>query len=305
MGSLEMASSVLYDAAIGESVNLLQIQSTNFQTGGQFLSDFLSGGLDPQALYFQGAAPQVQITTRDIAGVITNFDEQNGLHINSGSGTIKFPWNARALGGTFAGSGSHYQVTASRGLFCPVSYSANQSDPIATCEVMGRLYSTDGMTSPVGSVANASLGSQSYGAAYRLAPFFIGSTQLTGVVGVTINTGISVIVEDVDGNLYPTRVHIDRRQPTMTVRFRDAHQLATYGPLFYGASSCLAYFRKMSPGGSVVDDSTSEHCSFAFADCLIDPTGISGSGNASVEPSITIYGEALTVATGVPIDLTP
>lgn len=290
-----MPSFVAYDAILG-AVNLRQVRSSGFNPGNTVVPDFVTGGIDPEAIFFHGGRPTAQFQSGDVAGVITGIHAQNGLYVSNG--TIAIPWNKRANGGTFAAAGNHVRVRGAYGLTVLNSLSANHGDQDgAMADLATTFVSSDGMTVPVVFDSSQTLQAQAYNASHRLGPQYVNGSLVTSIVGVTINTGITTDVEETDGNLFATEVHITRRNPTIDIRFRNVAALSTYGPLFASLSSYTGYLRKRAPGSSFVSDATSEHISFSFGSGgIIDVQSLSGSGNSPAEPSLRITGKTLTLS---------
>lgn len=289
-----MPSNAVYDAILG-SVTLLQVQSSSWSANDSVAQDYTSGGLNPEAVYLVQAAPQVQFTTTDLEGVITDFTSSERLAV--ASGTITIPYNLRANGGTFASGSAHYQINATDGLFVVNSFAASQGDAAgATVSITGYLTKPDGVTMPATITASNSLASTAYNMTHQLGPVTVNGSALPGVVGVTINTGISVDVEHTDGGKYPRAAYITRRAPTMDIRFRDFDLMATLTPVFKTMTAAVVKFYKRAPGGTTVANGTAEHCSFTFADGVIETQTISASGNAAAEATLRLVGEALTIS---------
>lgn len=295
-------SSVLYDAQLGPGYLLRQIRSANFSPNTTLAPDYTSGGVDPAAIFVLESRPEVRFTSGDIGGALAGIDPVSGLHIANGTATIQIPWNHRANGGTFQAGASHARLVADRGLFVPASLTANQSDQDgASIEILGQFYSTD-ETPPVQAQLNQSLPASVYNGSYRLGPIYIGSTPLTGIVGVTINFGITLEPELLDGLPWPSNIYITRRNPTAQIRFRDLDQMLQFGALFSALNSATIFLRRRAAGGTYLADAALSHVKLTLGSGTIVPDSIGASGNAAAEPSITLTGVSLTSAEDVAIE---
>src|SRR5690606_32918860 len=128
-----------------------------------------------------------------------------GKFVNNG--TILIPSHTRANGGTHAGTSAHSVLSATHALIVPNSFSANQGDQDgAVCDLTATFISTNGFVSPVTMLTNQTLTAQAYNASHRMGPVYIDGQQLTGLVGVTITTGITTEIEETDGAIYPQAV---------------------------------------------------------------------------------------------------
>ena len=290
-----MPSSVAYDAILG-AVNLRQVRSSTFSPGNTIAPDFVSGGIDPAALFFTGAQPSATFQTNDVSGVVTGIHARNGLYVNNG--TIAIPYNLRANGGTFAAAGNHHRIRGSYGLTVINSITANHGDQDgAMVDLATTFVSSDGMTAPVVVDDGQTLQAQAYNASHSLGPQYVNSSLLSSVVGITITAGITTELETTDGNLFPREVHITRVQPVIDIRFRNVAALKTHGPLFNNLTAFTGYLRKRSPGGSFVAANVSEHISFVVgADGIIDCQPVNASGNSPIEPSFRIHCKSLTLS---------
>lgn len=286
-------SASIYDSVFG-ALAIKQCSAAEFSPNNQVQAARMSGAVDPTAHYLGSGEPRARWTSHDLATILAGLTVTGGLYV--ASGTITVPWNRRAAGSTHLGATSHFRLNGTKGLIWPVSFEANQGDPVARCMLECGFLSTDGLAVPVTSSTGQSLASQAFTSEFRLGPVGINGSALPGVVGVQVNTGIQVELEYLNGGVFPVNAYITQRDPTMDIRFRDETALHTYGPLILAASSAVAYFRKKAQGSTVVSDATEEHIAFSFADGICDAQQIGGSGTATAEPALRIFGETLTAS---------
>ena len=139
-------------------------------------------------------------------------------------------------------------------------------------------------------VSTAALsGTPAVSEAYTLGPVMLNGTQLSGVQGVSIDTGLQEIVLFADGKTQPQHAGIIRRQPSITISLTDA---GVFDDLDIGGVSISAnvvvYLRKLVDGGTVVADDASTNISIAVAAGMahMEPFGVSQGGHAT--PTIRI-----------------
>lgn len=285
-------SDVVYDAVLG-ALTLKQVTRTAYSLNGTPIAGMASGAADPSEYFGGRADPSCTFESADVAGVLGGVSVTAGLAI--ASGTITIPWNKRSNGGTFAGSGSHVALSGANGLLIPTRFSANQDDEAAMAELQLFFRSTDGATEPVAEATSQTLAAQSFNAQYALGPGSINGTAVPELVGVSINPGITVEPQAVNGGIYPTALFITMRRPTIDFIFEDLDALATYSAQFTAMTAAIAYFRKRS-GASFVADATEEHIKFSFADGIITTETVSGSGVNRAQATLRCYGETLTAS---------
>lgn len=289
-----MPSSVVYDATLG-GVTLKQVRSSAYSTNNVIATDYTSGGVDPDAHYLVQATPQVMFTSGDLDGVIDGFTSNERLAI--ASGTITVPYNLRANGGTFASGTAHDTLDGTDALFVIQSYTASQGEADgSSVSIAGYFISTDGETAPVSVSTSQTLSSAAYNATHKLGPVTVNGSAVSGITRVTVNTGITVENEFVEGDTYPTANYITRRAPTIDITGRYMSLFTTLGPIFTTQTACVVKFRKRAVGGTVVSGATSAHLSFTAADGIVSVDQVAASGNAAGEVTLRLHCEALTIA---------
>lgn len=286
-----MASTV-YDAVLG-GLTLLQVTRTDYQPNAQQIAGKASGAVAPSEFFAGSGEPMCSFDSMDVGGALGSISVSAGLAVSSG--TITIPWNKRANGGTFQGTLSHDRLNGTDGLIVPTQFSANQGDEGATVSLDCHFISSDGTTVPVTASSSQSLASQSFNAMWSMGGGSINGTAIPELVGATINPGITVQKQSVDGYNYPTAIFITQVDPYIDFIFEDMDALATYAPLFTVGTAAVVYFRKRS-GVSFVADGTAQHCKFSFADGLVVAQSVSHSGNTRGRATLRVYGEALTAS---------
>lgn len=287
-----MAETV-YDAVLG-ALTLKQVTRTSYALNGTAIAGTASGAPDPSEYFGGPADPQATFESADIAGVLGGLSVTAGLAV--AASTITIPWNKRSNGGTFAGPSAHFALSGANGLIIPTRFSCNQDDEAAMAELMCYFRSTDGVTEPVAEAIGASLASQSFNAQYGLGPASINGTAIPQLVGVSINPGITVEAQRVNGGIYPTALFITQRRPSIDFTFEDLDALATYSAQFTVMTAAIAYFRKRSGVSYLADTGlgNEQHCKFSFADGIVNTETVQGSGVGRAQATLRCFGETLT-----------
>ena len=154
-------STAIYDG-IFDSLNIRQVQNTDYQPNLETAVGRYSGGLDPQQINIIKGDPVISFTTTDLATVLAGISVTAGLALTS-AGTITVPFQSRASGGTFLGSSSHKTLSATLGLLVPMELSASQGDKKGA-QLKLELYpaSSSGLANPVAMNTGATLAAQAF-----------------------------------------------------------------------------------------------------------------------------------------------
>lgn len=298
-------SSVVYDAILG-GVNLRQVTQSSYNGNTSIIDGTLSGELDPSELYGGDAQPMASLTSGDLAGVLAGISITAGLAVAAGS--IVIPFNERVQGGTFQSGSNHATISSANGLIVPTSFSAGQGDAaaLAAIDVHFRkgAITEDPRTAPCAINANQALAAQAFVGQYAMGPVTanLGSegslSQVSGISRVAVNPGIEVIKEAFDGHIYPTRLHISRRRPTIDLTFVDKAHASRFGSTYQALVALSVFFRKRADGGTFAADGGANHVKFSFGAGITGMQTVSASGANTGEVTVRIHGKALSAATG-------
>lgn len=301
-------SSVLHDVILG-SLTVSQCEANAYQPDIELTPQRVSGGVDPAGHFITSMMPKIVVTTTDIGTLFGSGGVLPAAGLSIASGTnVDMPLSRRADGSTRAGSTSHTRIRGATGAMAiPLRIQASQNSPFVTAEFEVNLLSADGLTIPVSIAVDQSLASQAITTSYRLGPCYGtkdgGSSVLVkGCTGWTVNPGIVLELRKVDGAIYPQAAFIKTRDPFIDLTFDDEEDLDVWCDQFNQMDAFTAYARKMVEGGTVVAAATAEHIGFSFADGVATCQGVSGSGTDTVQNTLRITGEALSVsvATAIP-----
>lgn len=288
-----MSAHVVYDAVLGSGNALKQVESSQFSGGAQAIAGIASGAPNPSDYFIGDASPMAGFITTDVAGAMAFISASAGLHVSAG--TITIPWNQRANGGTFTSGSAHARINGTHALIVPVSVSASQGENVRLA-IDVHFYSSDGTTAPVTISVNQALASQSFNVLHAFGPVYFGGSLVAECVGWSVNFGISVEKSSHDGSIYPQRVYITDRRPTIDFVFEDFDSVNTFGVMYGVMTSAAVYGRKRSAGGVFVADGTAEHLKFSFADGVTTTEQLSADGTNRGRGALRLHGEALTAS---------
>lgn len=291
----------LYDTTIGAGNLIRQIGSTGLSTNNRVEAGRHSAGVDPIDLFLVDSRPQVSLQSADLAGTLGIISPTAGAYVTGG--TILLPYQQRVAGSTFAGATSHAVISATQGLFVPVSMSVNQGDAFAMIDVQGFLESTTGFAAPCSLLTGQSLAAQAFGAAYGLGNAVLDGVTVGGHIGHTVNFGITVEPDYSNGAIFPLADFITSRMPSIDLRFKSVEQLATFTVLAKALTSLAVYFRKRTAGSTYVADATEVHVGVSFANGIESMEQVQASGAQPAVPTLRVYGELIAVDTTAAITL--
>lgn len=291
-----------YDARFGASPNLVrQVLSTGVDTGVAALIARYSGGLAPQLVAVNYAEPVITLTSADIAGYLGYGSVSAG---NSYTGTtITIPFQNRVNGGTFAGSSAHNTLSSTEGLLVPTEFMADQDAEDGATVTLEWHPTWDESTNPVVVNQGASLSAQAFNVVHTLGPVAIAGTAVDGVKSVRIRPGIKLQKVRYAGAPFCTEIFIVELAPEMEITFEDIDSVYDNSGLFksINSSTAVAYFRKLSDGGTRVANATTEHLSFTLSNGLSVSENINVSGRDNGSASIKVYGKSLAFSAATAI----
>lgn len=273
-------SSAVYSGVFG-AYTIGQITQSDYQPNKKVKVDCYSGELDGEQFSIVQADPVITLTTADLYSLIGSASATEGLAMTS-AGTITIPFQNRASGGTYQGSGSHHTLSATLGLLVPTEIMASQdSEDGAQAKLEIYPASTDGLTNPVAINDSITLSGQSFVASYDLGPFKIGSTLFSQIASAKVTFGLMVPRKRYNGETWSriAGITIVTRRPQLEVTFCSAADLKTFDHYSALNTTATAFFRKRSAGGTHVADGTGGHVS-----CTIT-TGIQTLQSASASKS--------------------
>ncbi|HUV11130.1 MAG TPA: hypothetical protein VMX12_09135 [Acidimicrobiia bacterium] len=274
----------------GSSVLFDQIQSFSISTGLSRIMQRGDGDVDPTYVSIMSQRPMFGFTTTALATALGSCGI-GGAEIDNGTYPgIECWFQAMSEGGVRATGSSHFKMTGAQGILVPRSIQAAQ-DGVATV-AFEAILTYDGSHEPIVFATSQALsGSPSVGELFTVGPVSINGAALTAIQGITVDPGISLITAAGDGDVWPTYVAIQSRDPSIRVSTTDVTALSTYGldGTAQGATDSVVFFRKLAEGGTRTAEATAEHISITVDDGMItvENASVSQDGVASGDLVIT------------------
>ena len=267
-----------------------QISDFNVDTAINEILEGADGGVDPTFAAVQSQSPKIGFTSTKLATILAKCGI-SGLKLSADvdEDGAEFWFQKVAEGGTRESGSNHLKMTMKKGLLLPRSLTAS-NDGVANLSFEA-LAVYDGTNNPIVIAADQALeGSPSVSELFTCGPVEINGVTLEGIQEITIDFGITEIIQGADGQVWPTFVGIMNRRPAITIRTLDVLSLNTFGlsGAAQGATDSVVYLRKIAEGGTRVSDETAEHISFAIDAGRIAVNTISGGHDAPQASEVKI-----------------
>jgi len=175
--------------------------------------------------------PVIDFGSGDIKRILAAMTNQIALAID---GDFYIWFQKITEGGVRASGANHYKGTIAKGMVIPVSLRLSDGQPAElTCQII--LTSADGVTTSMSLTATQTLVAAA-GAAegWTLGPVNINGTTLEGVKEVTINFGITPVVEGSSGMVFKTFCGVMTIAPSITIVADSIDNFLAWG--FTGAA---------------------------------------------------------------------
>lgn len=290
----------------GGTLNLQQLQDVGLQPDARKALVIPGGALDAGAVLMPMAEPRARFVTRDLTTLLGTVSLLTGLAC-TGACTLRY--QKRTNGGTFATSTSHVTLAGSSGGFVSVDEITAEQDAQDGCRANCSFwpFSSDGITVPIAPTDSVDFDAASqpaFTSAFFLGPAYLDSTEIDGVVGCTIRSGINFRLLRQGGEPHQRTGHIVERTPEIRLRILKVNYLTTMG--LFGAAlgaSLKVYMAKGVHGGARVSYGSSVHLKVTVSagDWTPDSVQVAGSDHTTVElvirPSTAL---AFSVASAIP-----
>jgi hypothetical protein len=264
-------------------VLLGQMVDQNINLG---ISRFLEGSdgeVDNRYVSINEQRPMIGFTTTALAvalGVAGISGTPLDVDTPATKGSLEAFLQLLVEGGTRAATAT--MLTINEGILIPRTLSASQG---AVARLSLEAHATyDGTNDPIVILAAQTIPTVTPGVAelFTLGPVQLNGVAVNGVVDLSIDFGIELIVEGSDGEVWPRFVAIMRRSPTISFTTPDAGILTTLGITgdAQGATDSVVYFRKIAEGGTRELDATAEHIKISIDDGMVHVEDLSASHGA-------------------------
>lgn len=222
-----------------------------------------NGQVDPQFVALMNQTPRITWTTSALARALAKIGI-NGYAIADADEAVFF-LQKLAQGGTREGATSHIKLTLNEGIQIPRTLQGSQGD-IAT--ISYEAFATyDGTNSPIVIATGQSLtGSPTVDELFTVGPVVINGALLDGIQDITVDFGITELLQSANGQVWAEFAGIMNRVPSITIRTTNVESIDTFGLVgtAQGITDSLLYFRKKAEGATVVADATAEHIKFVL-----------------------------------------
>lgn len=247
-----------------------------------------AGDVDPTFACYGGFAPQFRSSTEAIAQFLAAVGI-SGLVI-SANPTSLYNRGVDLTTGLRKGSSAHQKFAMNAGLIVPRQLTVGVQTPARiSFDVIG--VNAAGSTNPVTKSESVSLPVMNGVAEqFYFGKAMINGSELEGVQDYTYDFGLSAVVKQGAGALYPQLIYIESRRPKLMFRVNDAEALADLGltGLAQGSTDSIVYLRKAAANGIRVADATTEHVSLAVDDGIITVPDKGGSHPSELSTSVEI-----------------
>ena len=271
-----------------------QVSDYNVDPAVQETLQSADGQVDPTFVATMFQSPRVTFTTSALATVLAKCSNAfliSGMKIDSdGTHDGAELWFQKLAEGAIRASGSsHIKLTINEALLVARAINATQGG-IATIG-MELIIGYDGSNEPIVIADNQALvGSPTVSELFTLGPVKINGTALEGIQSVSIDPGITEIVQGDSGEVWPTFIAIMGRAPMITINTTKAISLSTFGLAGtpQSADDSVIYLRKLTEGQTRVADAVAEHISFTIDAAQIRCGAITGSHAGTIGTQVQI-----------------
>lgn len=242
------------------------------------------GEVDPRYVAVNEQRPVIGFTTTDLAVALgTAGIDGHAIDVDTAAtkGSFEAFFQILAEGGTRGGASLHTMLTINEGILVPRTLSASQGGIARLSYECHATY--DGTNDPIVIATSQSIAAVTAGVTslWTLGPVSLNGTDVNGVMDMSIDFGIQLLVEGSDGEIWPRYVAIMSRQPTISFTTPDAGLLNTLAieGTAQGATNSVIYLRKMDEGATRVAEATEEHISITIDEghlAVEDVTGAHG-----------------------------
>lgn len=282
-----MAVSTLYrldKILLPSSVNIDQISSATWTAGIESILEYPAGHIHPLFRANAKQNPSIEFTTHQLSTLLAVV----GVAGASTAAINTYFKRASATGNVARATTSHQRLAINSSVIYWSQIRLMHNAPSeATCTIQ---CNYDGSNEPfvyTGSVALS--GTQSAAEIFGAGPVSINGSSVPGVQEVTVSSGVQVVQEGGESELYPTFVGIQMTKPTVTIQTKEMVNWSTYGlngTALNGSTGVVFYARKFSANGSRVANGTTEHISFQGLLGSAIPQTTSGQSNDTLSDTL-------------------
>ncbi len=257
-----------------------QVTTQDFDPATNLVTQALSGSVDPQSNYIGTKDPTFSIQTTALKTFLDGISIINGLQIVSDvdDDGIELWFQKVVSGGSRQTGGNHIKLTVNKGFISPLTISASEGGGPATLDfLIAALY--DGTNNAVVKTVSQSLeGTPAVDENYVMGKVEVNGTDISDLESWTLDLGLQLAFRRGAGDVAPSLVWIQERQPSLVARTADLAVLDYLDGVAL-SSTAVAYLRKVAEGSGRVADATAEHIKFTINAGMVSVENTSASGN--------------------------
>ena len=266
---------------------LTQISQMKWDAGIKSMIEYPSGHTDPMFRANQEQKPLVSFSCSDLAtllGAVTLA----GLAI-SATPLVTYFKKANTTGNIARATTSHRKITVNLGFLHWTSLSLPHNGRGEASCVLTAAY--DGTNDPFVYAGSSALSGNLTATEYFGAgPVSINGVSVPGIKSINIDSGIELIQEGSDSEVWDTFVGLQRRQPSVTIKTLENVNWATLGlagTALDGSTGLVFYGRKFAAQGRVAN-ATAEHLKFIGLNGSAIPMDSDGQDSSPISDTIKI-----------------
>lgn len=278
-------------------LSLSEITQQKWSAGIKSMVEFPAGHTDPMFRANQSQQPVIEFTTPELANLLATVGLA-GLAI-SGTPLVTHFKKATTTGNVARGTASHRTVAVNLGILHWTRISLPHNGRADANCVITAAY--DGTNFPFVFTGSQALSGNLIATEYFGAgPVRINGTAIPGIKSIDIDSGIELLQESSDGELWDTFVGIQRRAPVVTIKTLEMINwslLGLEGANLDGINGLEFYARKYSSTGRVAN-ANAQHIYFRGINGSVIPMDSDGQDSSPL--SDTIKAELISSSDSVP-----
>lgn len=266
------------------AVAIDEISNARWSAGIQSLLERPAGHVHPMFRATQSQQPQLEFTTQQLSTLLGVV----GIGGASLAATNSYFKLGSATGNVARATTSHQRITINSSVIYWTSIRLPHNGPGEANVIIACNF--DGTNDPfvyTGSVAlNGTPTSTEW---FGAGPVAINGSSVPGVQEIVIDSGIQLIHEGGESEVWPTFVGIQQTEPSVTIRTRETINWSTIGLAgiaLNGSSGLVFYARKFAANGARVANGTSQHIAFQGLLGSAIPIDTSGDGTSPLTDTL-------------------
>lgn len=276
--------------AVFDSLTIPDVIDVRPSTNLQKIIAYAGGSVDPALIAEAYREPSVDLSALNLGLILTSVSPNTGLKISSAS---KIQYQLRDDGGTFAGAGTHVNMTTAKGFLHADSIEAKQDDQAGAKLALKYWPLAVGSNPPLVVNKDVSVsGTPGVAALYRLGPVGYEGAVLGGVQSVSVKFGMEYKPFRAGGQVGAFEGFIRKRAPTIEIETTNMAIVAQIGMGIIAIASGLTVGFQFI--GSALTAADHVLIGIPAGSYEITDAGVSGEGDAMAKITVTAAGGLLT-----------